>query len=50
MDLKAKVYCSLCGLDIKECKCRKTMLLETKVAEPEETKTKKSNKKSKEDS
>jgi hypothetical protein len=33
-----KIYCSQCGKDIKECKCNRSKKVETKVAEPKETK------------
>ncbi len=33
-----KIYCSLCGKNIKECTCKKTNPVETKVTQPKETK------------
>lgn len=38
-----KIYCSLCGKDIKDCTCKKSSPIETKVAQPEETKAKSKN-------
>lgn len=34
-----KVYCSLCGKDIKQCICKKPNPIETKVTTPQENKT-----------
>ena len=33
-----KIYCSLCGKDIKDCTCKRSIKIETKVVQPEETK------------
>lgn len=40
-----KVFCSICGEDLEKCKCKKEVIKETKVIEPEETKSKKRTKK-----
>lgn len=39
--MHSKVYCSLCGKDIKDCTCKKSIKVETKVMQPEETKIEK---------
>lgn len=42
-----KTFCSICGKDLKKCKCKEKIKIETKVTEPEEIKNKKDKKEGK---